>query len=141
MNVANNTRIEGQVRCGRETPEKGGRATSARISGNGVSSGRGKKSDGTSVRDVTATVSEMTITLDPDTGIVTTGGTNETKTYGDISFGVEVAMTISGSGTSYVTINYTITFKLTGGAIDGGSTLPNPVTMQFIYTSEQVKEN
>jgi hypothetical protein len=101
---------------------------------------RGKKADGTLVSDVEVLVAALTITLDPDTGIVTTGGTNETETYGDASFGVVVAMTVSGSGTTSVTVSYTITFKLTGGAVDGISTMPNPVTVNFIYTGEEVEE-
>ena len=140
MNSTADTRIEGLVRCGRQTPKKGDGATSATITTNGVMACRGKKADGTLVSDVEVLVAALTITLDPDTGIVTTGGTNETETYGDASFGVVVAMTVSGSGTTSVTVSYTIPFKLTGGAVDGISTMPNPVTVNFIYTGEEVEE-
>ena len=141
MNSANNTYIRGNVRCGRETPQKDEGATSANITENGVNSGLGRKADGTIARDVSALVTGMTVNLDPKTGIVTTEGGNDTKTYGNNAFGVNVSMTVAGSGTKSVKITYTITFYLTGGTLDEASTMENPVTIEFIYTGEKVENN
>jgi len=139
-NTAAETRLILNVRCGREVTKKGEGKVSANVESNGVNSGTGRKPDGTRPQDLQAVVPEMTVTLNPNTGIVTTDGDNHEHAWGDADFGTNVNLTVSGSGTSAVTITYVITGNLTDGTPGEQNTMPNPVTIIFIYTAEKVTE-
>lgn len=138
-NEAANTRLILNVRCGRQTPKKGDRAVSANVTENGVNGGTGRKPDGTRPEDLKALVPGMKVTLNKNTGIVTTDGQSADASWGDASYGTTVKMTVSGSGTSSVTITYIITGNLTGGTAGPQNSMPNPVTITFIYSASKIE--
>lgn len=139
--VGTNINLILKVRCGRTTPRKGERKVSANVTENGVNSGKGTKPDGTHPEGIQALVPAMTVSLNKDTGIVTTDGKNGEKSWGDASFGTTVKMTVEGSGTSSVTITYVITGNLTGGTAKTGDhpLLTNPVTITCTYSASKIE--